>query len=258
MRSPLRTRPVVGVTGPDQGGDAAWWMTAWAVWRAGGWPRRISPSSPAQVQELDALILGGGADVAPARYGQQPLSTAPRSNVPSDLGTWLFNKAIGLLRQSMTDASLVRLDPQRDALEVELLAQALAKDLPVLGICRGAQLLNVHCGGTLHQDLAGFYKEGKRYWTIFPKKRLYLQKLSTLTDIFSTTTLRVNALHNQAVGELGRDVVPVARDKWGVIQAIEMPGKRFVLGVQWHPEYMPQVRKQRRLFLTLILATRRI
>ena len=252
MRLSPWTRPVVGITGPDEGGDAAWWMSAWGVWRAGGWPRRISPASPAGIDALDALILGGGADVAPERYGQQVLSTAPRTNVPSDLGTWAFNTVIGLLRQSMTDASLVRLDPERDALETSLLGQAIARDLPVLGICRGAQLLNVHCGGTLHQELGGFYKDGKTFWTIFPKKQVHLEKGSDLSRIFSRTTLRVNALHNQAVAELGQGLSAAARDTWGVVQAVEMPGKQFILGVQWHPEYMPQVRRQRRLFRAFV------
>ena len=147
-------------------------------------------------------------------------------------------------------------DPARDALELALIARAEATDLPVLGICRGAQLLNIHAGGTLHQDLSGFYTERPHRWTVFPRKAIAIAPRSRLQETIGRGRCEVNSLHKQAVDAIGQGLTVVARDDRGVVQGIEDASRRFWIGVQWHPEYLPQVPEQRRLFSALVDAAR--
>ena len=271
-RIDLSGRPRIGVTGPDRGGDAAWWFTRFAVWRAGGRARRVTPARPVSMDELDGLILGGGADVDPALYGREAPSVADvlRGEAGAEeaddgerggadrgrRGAWsrrlvsLFT--LGLRRLAARKSASTGRDPDRDALEVELLRAALDAGRPVLGICRGAQLLNVHCGGTLHQELGAFYEETPQVRTVRPLKRVEIAPGSLLARILRTPSCRVNALHNQAVDRLAEDLRIVAREPNGVVQAIEHSELPYLLGVQWHPEYLPQVRRQRRIFEHLV------
>ena len=125
----------------------------------------------------------------------------------------------------------------------------------MLGICRGAQLLNVYFGGSLYQNLKEFYIETPQVRTILPKKRIRIASDSKLADILQTTLCRVNALHKQAIKKTGDDIRVSAREPNDVVQAIEHTKLPFVLGVQWHPEYLPHIRAQRSLFRSLVAAT---
>jgi len=151
--------------------------------------------------ELRGLLLAGGTDIAPDRYGAA--------------------------RQSETDES----DGPRDELEIALVEEALARDLPVLAICRGLQLLNVAMGGTLVQHI-----EGHR----FPKQRevhaIAVAPESRLASILGTHDYIVNSRHHQSVDRVGSGLRVAAIAPDGVIEALELPEKRFVLAVQWHPE----------------------
>lgn len=257
-------RPVIGVTGPDAGGLAAWWFTRFALWRAGAAARRITPSRASAGGGLDGLVIGGGADVDPALYGETaPTAAEAMADEAGDdrrqrgWGRRLVVLVALTLRRLL--ARKVRLsggDPARDELEGRLIEEALRAGLPILGICRGAQLLNVHFGGTLHRDLADFYEETPQIVTIRPKKRIEIEPGSLLAKVLGTESCRVNALHGQAVGRLAASLRIVARETAGVVQAIEHPGHRFLLGVQWHPEYLPQVARQRRIFAHLVEAAR--
>lgn len=148
------------------------------------------------------------------------------------------------------------IDPARDELEQALLRDAERRGLPVLGICRGAQLMNVLAGGTLHRDLANFYREEPQPWTVLPRKRVEVEAGSRLAEVLGVSRPLVNSLHRQAVNDLGADLRVCARESNGVIQAIEHPERRFWLGVQWHPEFLPQETEQRRLFTKLVEAAR--
>lgn len=299
-RSP---RPRIGVTGPDEGGAAAWWFTRFAVWRAGGRARRITPARPAPIEELDGLVVGGGADVAPSLYGRaapslgealredegreeeiadreaehdRKLRSEERSETPArrarlrtlwKLLTWPFRLVSALtlgLRKLAARKSAAGSpedaagDVARDRLETELLRGALAGGKPVLGICRGAQLLNVHLGGTLHQDLAEFYEETPQIRTVRPRKRIEVAPESLLAEILRTRDCRVNALHRQAVDELAEGLRAVAREPTGVVQAVEHRERPYLLGVQWHPEYLPQIRRQQRIFRRLVETASRV
>ena len=254
--------PVVAVTGPDRGGDVAWQMARVAVLRAGGAPVRVCAKSPLD-RPFDALVLGGGADIDPELYGGHGAKTgdvvrearaevetgrAPRSSV-------VLAPAIFLARK-VFEAHTRGPDLARDALERRMAEEALAADVPLLGLCRGAQLLNVVLGGTLHADITDLYVETPQIRTVLPKKTVTITAGSRLAEVLGAGPCAVNALHHQAVHRLGRGLSIVAREANGIVQAVEDPARRFCIGVQWHPEYLPQVPRQQALFRALVEAAR--
>lgn len=249
------------VTGPDRGGNAAWLMTRLALLRAGAEAVRATPSDPVG-GAFDGLVLGGGADVDPDLYSETAsslgeVSEAAASADRADGALWrtsLYAPAIRLLRRALArppDGN-GRLDLARDRLERTLLAEAVRRDLPVLGICRGAQLLNVHFGGTLFAELDSFHEETRAMRTVLPRKRVAIEPRSRLATVLGTTVCRVNALHRQAIRTLGAGLSVVARESNGVVQAVEQSNHPFRIGVQWHPELLPQDRRQVRLFTGLV------
>jgi len=156
---------------------------------------------------LDGLVITGGKDVDPARYGQAP---HPKTDEPRH---------------------------DRDEWELALLAAALKRGLPVLGICRGAQVLNVALGGTLHQHLPDVVGHSRHQAgnAVFSTSRVHVApgtRLATLIGGYSDE----QCYHHQAIAELGKGLIASARDSDGVIEAIELPGDTFVVAVQWHPE----------------------
>jgi putative glutamine amidotransferase len=234
-------------------------MTAWAVRRCGGAPVRITPSRPCDAETLHGLIIGGGTDVDPFHYQQERPEKAPEDGDGNSLRDWLVGIAVGVLRLLLATGSRQEYDPARDEMERSLVTHALYHNLPVLGICRGAQLMNVVLGGTLHQNIEHFYsEETNNVRSILPRKRIVVSEGSLLRDVLGVSESRVNALHDQSIDRLGDGVVISAVESIGVIQAIERPGQCFFLGVQWHPEYMPQSRRQMGLFRELLRSARRI
>jgi putative glutamine amidotransferase len=156
---------------------------------------------------VDALVITGGYDLDPAAYGQQPHSTtdAPRTD--------------------------------RDAWEFALLRGALDRGLPVLGICRGAQVLNVALGGTLHQHLPdvlghSHHRQGNAVFATSTVRTVPGTRLAALIG----ETSDAQCYHHQAIDRLGDGLIVSAQDCDGVIEAVEMPSQHFVLAVQWHPE----------------------
>ncbi len=257
----MSARPAIAVTGPDRGGTAAWWFTCLAVRRAGGRAKRFKPASGKGLRGIQGLVIGGGADVDPGLYGQTE-SAAIKTIVQEEYRRsqpWLrliFYPALYLLRKFFSLHTMTGGDKERDVFEFRLVEQAMAAGMPILGICRGAQLLNVFQGGSLMQDLSAFYMETPRVNTVLPQKLALVQPDSRLAGILDAHRILVNALHRQAVDRLGRDIRVAARDPNRVIQAIEHTRRPFVIGVQWHPEYLPHKREQQRLFLALIAAAR--
>jgi putative glutamine amidotransferase len=256
-------KPTIGVTGPDRGGLAAWWFTKLAIWRAGGKAVRITPKRPCDIETLDGLIIGGGADVDPTLYGEQqdeePLESLKEQE--RDVGRWLLSlllfPLIYLARRVLsTMTNPPGGDPDRDMLEGTLIRDALQRGLPVLGICRGAQLINVIAGGTLIRDLTGFYVETPQMTTVWPQKKIEIDVDSQLAQMLGCTACLVNSLHSQAVHDLADNMRVVARETNGVVQAIEHCELPFVIGVQWHPEYLPQRRDQQGLFVALVQQAR--
>ncbi|NIC07448.1 gamma-glutamyl-gamma-aminobutyrate hydrolase family protein [Billgrantia bachuensis] len=218
------TRPLIGITTSDYKSRIAWWFDWFAVWRHGGRPLRLSPSRPLP-EALDGLIIGGGDDIQAHLYGGE---------VQLD----------------------VRLDPQRDELELELMERFIPQGKPVLGICRGAQMLNVHLGGTLDPDIYTTHEGLKRRRTVLPRKTVDIMDGTQLRRILKVSWCRINSLHHQAVQEAGHGIEIVARDRDGLVQGIESRDHEFLIGVQWHPEWLIFNLPQQRLIRALVEAAR--
>jgi len=257
-------RPRIGITGPDRGGATAWFFTALNILLAGGKPYRITPAHPVSPEKLDGLILGGGADVDPEAYTRddfidqylQQTLKAKHLNIFRRVGrfiSWLYYPLLFLLRMAFSRKSL-KISKERDQLEFKLLDDIVRENKPVLGICRGSQIINVYFKGSLFENINIFYYEEPNPHSIFPVKTIYLKAGSKLAGILKIDTLRVNALHNQAVKKEGENIRVAAREENQVVQGIEHTLRNFIIGVQWHPEYLIFHKRQRGLFRAFTVA----
>ena len=219
------SRPLIGVTTSRRGGWRSYLMHRLALRRAGAKAMRIVSGDAVACEDLDGLVIGGGDDIGAELYGGQVLPD-------------------------------VRIDPERDKLELKLLEWALPQGLPILGICRGSQMINIALGGTLHTDIHAVYVEAPRMRTVLPKKTVHIEDGSRLDRILSCNPCRVNALHHQSVDRVGRGLKVVARDESGIVQATEGTGPNFLIGVQWHPELLVFNKPQQRIFAALAAAAR--
>ena len=189
---------------------------------AGAEPILIGRSSKEElirtIEHADGLLLSGGDDIDPECYNRTKKSHCRK------------------------------IDPTgRDHVEMTLLEHAVQKKIPVLGICRGLQVINVFFGGTLHQDIKEEAKSFQKHdhdkhsdGTRKPRDHrahdVYIEKNSLLHRIVNTTTLSVNSLHHQGIEMIGRNLHSIALAEDGLIEAIEGTNNTFLLGVQWHPE----------------------
>ena len=210
--------PIIGVTPLwDAERKSVWMLPDYldGIKAAGGIPVVL----PIEMSEADAdrivdtcdgFLFTGGQDVTPELYGTEDITG---TIIPS---------------------------PERDKLETLLLTKALQADKPILGICRGLQFINAFLGGTLWQDLPSqhpsgiVHRQGKPYGV--PTHKVSLR--GDLQTLLGKDTLEVNTLHHQAIKDLGKNLVPMAKSPDGLIEAVKMEGKRFICAVQWHPEYM--------------------
>lgn len=185
-------------------------------------------------ERLDGLLLAGGVDVHPRYYGEA------------------IHEKCG------------RIEEARDAVELTLTRWALNDGLPILGICRGIQVLNVAAGGALYQDIASQLPGAPKhdFWSGYPRNYLAhqvtLSSDSKLATILGRTEVAVNSGHHQAVKDLASTFQAVARAPDGIIEAIESREHPFALGVQWHPEEMLEdAPSMRRLFEEFVSAARK-
>ena len=212
-------RPVVGITLDDEQARPGMHVLrdeyVRSVEQAGAIPVVLAPCDPAHapllLDRLDGLLLSGGVDVDPALFDEAP------------------------------HPKLRRVDRRRDDLELALTREALRRDLPILAICRGIQVLNVATGGTLIQDLPSQIAGGERHDCPEPRSRrvhrIEAEPGTHLNEMLGEEAISVNSFHHQAVGRLGKGLVASARcPEDGVVEGLEGPGDHFVLGVQWHPE----------------------
>jgi putative glutamine amidotransferase len=203
-----------------------------ALLMAGGDPRSLPcPShaaAPLSLADLGGLLLTGGGDVAPSLYRADPSDQTGGVN------------------------------EERDAWEIELVHRALEAELPILGICRGCQVINVACGGTLFQHLPAI--SSQPHLIAQPRDqvahRIRIRPGSLLAELEDGVSMGVNSIHHQAVHETGRELQATAWAEDGVIEAIEH-SSRPVIGVQWHPENLLQLSSHRALFQWLVQAATR-
>jgi putative glutamine amidotransferase len=205
-----------------------------AIQRAGGIPVVLPPVAPADVPallgRLQGVCLSGGPDMHPDAYAAR------------------------------ADSELGPTEPELDAFELELARCADAAGLPVLGICRGCQVLNVARGGTLHQHVPAVTDGLVHHRQTEPGRvtthTVTVAPDSRLTAIVGARELEVNSFHHQAADRIGRHLRPVAWSPDGVVEAIEDPDALLYLGVQWHAEGLVDRPEHEALFRTLIDAAR--
>ncbi len=205
---------------------------------AGGDPRALdlAADTPDQVMSwCHGLLLTGGGDIDPVRYGEAP------------------------------HAALAGIDRDRDAYEFALVAKAIERNMPVLAICRGAQVLNVAGGGTLVQDIPTQIPGSESHDVKIPLSgiahEVWVNKGSLLWSLMQEQSLEadacdVNSRHHQAIKTTARGFEVCATSPDGIIEAIERPASRFCLGVQWHPENFWRTGEFRPLFEGFIAACR--
>lgn len=166
----------------------------------------------------DGLLMPGGADIDPKYYGQTPTEKCGKIEAPRDEGEWAIMDAF------------------------------VPTGKPILFVCRGEQLMNVYCGGTLHQDIQDFQKckhsdfknrvAGTHDVTVVPGTKLH--------EILGADICRVNSMHHQAADRIAPGLTVSAVSEDGIVEALEKPDHPFFLGVQWHPEHMSAKSKQQR------------
>lgn len=165
-----------------------------------------------QVSLLDGLILSGGSDISPLEYGEEP------------------------------DVLLGEIIPERDYSDMKILQFAIEKKIPILGICRGLQLLNVYHGGTLYQDNRYHHQEVYKHWQghgpDIATHHVSLEKDSILYHAYQKENICVNSFHHQSIKKLGDGLKKIAKSKDGIIEGIESTYYPFMVGTQWHPEML--------------------
>ena len=203
-----------------------------AVWRAGGEPVTLHPHAPggiadpaevaARLARFDGLLLPGGGDLAPHRYGAADAHEA-----------------------------VYDVDDEQDAFDLELARQALASGLPTLAVCRGLQVVNTVLGGTLHQDMGGPAREHRHV-----RHPVSFAPGSVLTRITGADKAEASCYHHQHVDRLGEGLTVTARAADGTVEAVELSyGRQWFVAVQWHPEDTAhEDPAQQRLFLALARA----
>ncbi len=203
--------PMIGITtGNNSDGDyflRRKYCTA--ILRAGGIPIMLPPiSRPRSALGIcDGILLSGGGDIAPRLCGIEEYDPA-----------FLFEAS-----------------PERDEYELELTRLAFSRDIPILGICRGIQVLNAALGGSLHFHILNHTQKLSREQ---PSHTIHIAENSYLNELFSVDTLEVNSFHHQAIRTSANGLRITAVSEDGIAEAAEGVGKRFCIGVQWHPEHM--------------------
>jgi len=206
-----------------------------AVLAAGGLPVLLPAAIPleevpALVAKFDGFYLTGGGDLDPTLYGEQS-----------------HERVYGV-------------QPERDTFELALVREVLAEDKPLLTVCRGTQVLNVACGGTLYVDIASQLPHANKHdwWPTYKRNKLVhsvsVSEESFLAAILGEVELQTNSLHHQSVRHTADELRCVAHTSDGVVEGIEHPGKRFVIGVQWHPEWLQDQQPMRNLYQAFINA----
>ena len=218
----MASKPLVGVCLPDKGNFFAYLFIKLNIRLQGAYSIRLRPSkNNLKFEKIDGLILSGGNDINPTLYGEDK------------------------------DAHNTPLDKKRDAFELKMIDKAYKSKIPILGICRGAQLINIYFNGTLYPKILDLDEYIVHQNSIFPIKSAFIKKISDLFSILKKKELVINSIHNQAINEVGEDLkISACHDK--IIEAVEKQDYPFLLGVQWHPEYLIYLKEHRLIFKSFI------
>lgn len=189
-----------------------------AIEEAGGIPILLpflqdNDSIDELVDRLDGLYLTGGGDIDPICFNEEP------------------HKALGTVQ------------PHRDAFELTITKKMLEKNKPVLGVCKGAQIINVASGGDIFQDIYSqidqeLLQHNQKRNKEYPSHTVEVVAGSLLHKLIGGKKIRVNSFHHQAIRKVGENFIITARASDGIVEAIESKAHRFALGVQWHPEHL--------------------
>lgn len=231
-------KPLIGVTPLfDEERGNCWMLPGYmqGIEQAGGVAVMLPLYADAEaverlIEELDGLLVCGGPDIASALYGEEILPVCSRR----------------------------KLCPERDALETALLKRMLEADKAVLGICRGHQMLNVALGGSLYQNLPTQRPGEIVHKMQKPNNRvahtIQLCAGTPLAEVLGLEQIGVNSCHHQAICRLAPGLSPMAVSQDGVIEAVYMPDKSFIWGVQWHPEMFLEDAASQRIFRAFVRA----
>lgn len=231
----FNNRPVIGICPLfDEKRDSYWMLPGYMkmLEAAGAIPMMLPLTTETKMldyflETCDGFILTGGQDVTPAVYGQEK--------------TELCGVTI----------------PERDEMDAYILKSAIAEDKAVLGICRGHQLINAALGGTLYQDVAAQHDAPINHRMQPPydgvEHEVALVPGTPMAAVLESETIGVNSCHHQAIRDLAPCLAVQARAADGIAEAVYMPGKRFVWGVQWHPEFAWKVSEPNRKIVAAFL-----
>ena len=218
-----KDKPLIGVSFSPKASYMMWYSTYLALKFAGANAVLLTPDNYEDFERCAGYIISGGNDINPEIYGQK-------------------------------NSYSLNIDDKRDFFEVHLLEYALKERKPLLGICRGMQMINVMLGGTLYQDaksvFSDFLPTTSTFKKIFDRRKVHFTKNNLITD---QEYLWVNSIHHQALDKIGQELHVIAEDEFGMIQAYEhLDKEHFIIGVQWHPEFMIYDRIRFQIFKKLV------
>jgi putative glutamine amidotransferase len=221
-------RPKIGITMSQKGSTLPYLFISLGLRLSGARAIPLTNGTEQTASDLDGLVVSGGIDIEPSLYGQP----------------------------HKTD---YRYEPERDQLEQELIRQMELARKPILGICRGAQMLNIVRGGSLYMDVRKAFERAE-YPTHLLAKILYRKPVNTkedsaIRDILGCKRCKVNSMHTQAIDTLGAHLSITSQEDNGIVQSVEDPSYPFFLGVQFHPEYLLHQKRFRNIFKELTIET---
>lgn len=249
-------KPLIAVTASAEYSKTAVKAITKAVESAGGNAIIVTPDSENDWKSVDAFIFSGGADIGDRHFSNQ------RERADNKYKQSLFSKIIENIIYPLNFLFKLGVgnhppEDARDRMEIEIAKFAIENSKPILGICRGHQLINLILGGILINNIRPLIKDESLVKTVFPRKKISVESNSKLLSkiLSEHDEIKVNAIHSQAITNIGDGMTLAAIDDQGLIQAAESAEKN-ILTVQWHPEYLRYRAGHQAIFYWLINSAR--